>query len=207
MKETLVGAGISIITLIVNFLIEKYKNKLAMKQTEYQTKREVLKGVYEKLISIINQYPNSSPNDILKWAQYAPHYSLEAFSSVVQSIDYMIEDYSSQLKNPNISNEKKCNIKTQILNFENSKSKINEVSNKYCIAQNKYTLFCESDKVILDLYAGQDVRNRLVEFEVLIHNVFVSGYSVGDIDDSSNNSIDLARRSIIDSMRKDLGCY
>lgn len=59
--------------------------------------------------------------------------------------------------------------------------------------------------MIFDLYAGQDVRNRLVEFEVVIHNVFISGHSVGDVDDPLDNIVTISRRNLINSMRNDIG--
>ena len=61
------------------------------------------------------------------------------------------------------------------------------------------------DKAVFDLYAGQDVRNCLVEFEVIIHNVFISGHSVENVDDPRNNRIDIIRRKIINSIRSDIG--
>lgn len=51
------------------------------------------------------------------------------------------------------------------------------------------------------------MRNCLVEFEVIIHNVFISGYSVGNANDPLNNSIDIIRRKIINSIRNDIGIY
>lgn len=53
----------------------------------------------------------------------------------------------------------------------------------------------QSEKIIFDLYAGQNVRNALVRFEVVIHNVFICGYSVGDVFDPLNNSIETIRRT------------
>ncbi len=49
------------------------------------------------------------------------------------------------------------------------------------------------------------MRNCLVEFEVIIHNVFISGYSVENVDDPRNNRIDIIRRKIINSIRSDIG--
>ena len=47
------------------------------------------------------------------------------------------------------------------------------------MVRDRYKSFCKSDKAVFDLYTGQNVKNCLVEFEVIIHNVFISGYSVG----------------------------
>lgn len=51
------------------------------------------------------------------------------------------------------------------------------------------------------------MRNCLMEFEVIIHNVFVSGRRAGDADDPLNNCIEIIRRKIINSMRNDIGTY
>mgnify|MGYP000838710507 FL=1 len=59
--------------------------------------------------------------------------------------------------------------------------------------------------MIFDLYAGQDVKNTLVEFEVIIHNTFKSGRGVGDIYDSTKNIIDIARHNMTVAMRNDIG--
>ena len=71
--------------------------------------------------------------------------------------------------------------------------------------KDRYKAFCKCDKAVFDLYAGQDVRNCLVEFEVIIHNVFISGHSVENVDDPRNNRIDIIRRKIINSIRSDIG--
>ncbi|MDO5403403.1 MAG: hypothetical protein Q4F11_08180, partial [Eubacteriales bacterium] len=161
--------------------------------------------VYKNLISIINLFPDVSPNDVLNGVEYAPHYSMEHFDSTLKSLDYQIEDYKKQLNIPNIDYERKSNIETQISNREYSKKKISEIRDKYLNAREKYKFFGESDKVIFELYAGQNVRNCLVEFEVVIHNVFISGRSVGDADDPLNNIIKISRRRLSDSMRNDIG--
>ena len=59
--------------------------------------------------------------------------------------------------------------------------------------------------MIFDLYASQHVRNWLVRFEVTIHNIFISGYSVGEPDDPNDNTIKIARRELINAMRNDIG--
>lgn len=74
-----------------------------------------------------------------------------------------------------------------------------------CLSQDKYKSFCQSDKIIFDLYAGQDVRNNLVNFEVIIHNVFISGRKAGDKDDPQNNILQIARNNLVNSMRRDIG--
>ena len=211
MITALVSAGgtliVSIVTLVANAFIEGFRNKSEMKQKDYQSKREHLNEVYKELISIINLYPNSSPNDILKYIDYAPNYSMEHFDSILQILDYQIEDYKKQLNNKNIKYEERCEIDTQISNREYAKQNIFEIRDEYYMARDKYKSFCESNKVVFDLYAGQDVRNCLVKFEVVIHNVFISGHMAGDKDDPINNIIQISRRNLINSIRNDIGIH
>ncbi|MGX9292376.1 hypothetical protein ACSLGF_14480 [Bacillus sp. A015] len=213
MSETMITALISagatltvtIVALIVNVYIEVIRSKFETHQKTLQSKKENLSDVYKTLISIINRYPSSSPNDILKHVEYSPNYSMEYYDAVLRSLDYQIEDYKNQLNTVNIDYERKSDIEIQISNREYAKNKILENKEEYYVARDKYKLFCEGDKVAFDLYAGQEVRNRLVEFEVVIHNVFISGRNAGEDSDPINNIIHISRRNLIDSMRSDLG--
>ena len=211
MIGTLVGSAVTLITTIVtlyiNSLIEKHKCQLEIQQKKYEVKRKKLNDIYEKLVDIVNQYPNSSPSDVLLFVDNAPNFSMESFDAVLTSLDYKIEDYKRQLNNVNIDCERKIDAETQISNREYAKKKISEIRDAYYMAKDRYKLFCKSDKAVFDLYAGQDVRNCLVEFEVILHNVFISGHSVGAANDPLNNSIEIIRRKIINSMRKDIGTF
>lgn len=211
MIGTLVGSAVTLITTIVtlyiNSLIEKHKCQLEIQQKKYEVKRKKLNDIYEKLVDIVNQYPNSSPSDVLLFVDNAPNFSMESFDAVLTSLDYQIEDYKRQLNNVNIDCERKIDAETQISNREYAKKKISEIRDAYYMAKDRYKLFCKSDKAVFDLYAGQDVRNCLVEFEVILHNVFISGHSVGAANDPLNNSIEIIRRKIINSMRKDIGTF
>lgn len=208
---TIIGSGVTLITtvvtLIINSMIEKDKCRMEIQQRKYEVKRERLNDIYKKLICIVNQYPNSSPNDVLQYVEYAPNYSLESFDAVLESLDYQIEDYKEQLNYANINYERKNDIDTQISNREYAKKKISEIRDEYYTARDRYKSFCKSDKAEFDLYAGQDVRNCLVEFEVIIHNVFICGHSVGDVDDPLNNRIEIIRKKMINNMRNDIGTY
>lgn len=211
MIGTLVGSAVTLITTIVtlyiNSLIEKNKCQLEIQQKKYEVKRKKLNDIYEKLVDIVNQYPNSSPSDVLLFLDNAPHFSMESFDAVLTSLDYQIEDYKRQLNNVNINYERKIDAETQISNREYAKKKISEIRDAYYMAKDRYKLFCKSDKAVFDLYAGQDVRNCLVEFEVIVHNVFISGHSVGVDNDPLKNSIEIIRRKIINSMRNDIGTF
>ena len=211
MIGTLVGSAVTLITTIVtlyiNSLIEKNKCQLEIQQKKYEIKRKKLNDIYEKLVDIVNQYPNSSPSDVLLFVDNAPHFSMESFDAVLTSLDYQIEDYKRQLNNVNIDYERKIDAETQISNREYAKKKISEIRDAYYMAKDRYKLFCKSDKAVFDLYAGQDVRNCLVEFEVIVHNVFISGHSVGVVNDPLKNSIEIIRRKIINSIRNDIGTF
>lgn len=196
---------VSIVTLVANAFIERFKSKSEIQEKEYQSKREHLNEVYKELLAIINLYPNSSPNDVLKYVECAPNYSMENFDSILKSLAYQIEDYKKQLNIANIEYGRKNDINEQISNREYAKKEISKICDEYYAAKDKYKLFCESGKVIFDLYAGQDVRNCLVEFEVIIHNVFISGRRAGDKGDPINNILQVSRRNLVNSMRRDIG--
>lgn len=209
MVIALISAGatliVTVVTLITNVYIEMFRSKFATHQKTLQSKTENLSDVYKQLISIINSYPSSSPNDILKHVKYAPNYSMEYYGAVLRSLDYQIEDLKKQLDANNIDYERKSDIEIQISSREYAKNKILENQEEYYLARDKYKLFCKGDKVAFDLYAGQEVRNRLVEFELVIHNVFISGRNAGEDGDPINNIIHVSRRNLINSMRSDLG--
>ena len=195
--------------IVIENLEKKFKKtkKLNGEQNNKTIKRKYLGKIYADLITIIQQYPEEAPCDVLQGIDYGPRYSLENFDIVSKSLDYQIEDYKRQLNNVNINYERKIDAETQISNREYAKKKISEIRDAYYMAKDRYKLFCKSDKAVFDLYAGQDVRNCLVEFEVILHNVFISGHSVGAANDPLNNSIEIIRRKIINSMRKDIGTF
>lgn len=205
----LIGAVATFIVTIISQIsivyISRFKRNIEIKQKESQVKRDYLSGVYKTLVSVINCYPNESPTDILKNIKYSPNYSLESFDAILKTLDYQIEDYRNQLNDVDISYEQKNDADEQLSNREHAKKKISEIRDKYYNARDKYKSFCESDKMIFDLYAGPNVRNALVGFEVVMHNVFISGRSVGEVYDPLNNSIEISRRNLVDSMRNDLG--
>ena len=211
MIATLIGCVVTLITtmvtLFVNSQIEKNKCQLEIQQKKYGFKREKLSDIYRELVDIVNQYPNCSPNDILQYCEVDTNYSMESFDAVLKTLDYHIMDYEKKLNNYNLDYEKKSDYEIQISNRKYAKKKISEIRDEYYTARDRYQSFCKSDKAVFDLYAGQDVRNWLVEFEVIIHNVFKSGHSVGNADDPLNNKIEMVRRKIICSMRHDIGTY
>lgn len=213
MSETiiaaLIGAGITLITTIitvfVNAHIENDKRKREIRQKDFETKRNNLTKVYKKLLSIINLYPNASPNDLLNNIEYPPEYSMESFDTIIDILKWQIDDYAQDLKNSEIALTQKNKMKVEILNREYLIKQIAQIRDDYFNASGSYREFCKTDKMIFDLYAGQDVKNSLADFEVAIHNTFTSGHSVGNIYDPTNNTIDRIRQEMINYMRNDLG--
>ncbi len=205
----LIGAGISmistILTLLVTTLIERNRIRTEIQQKKEETKRERLTDTYTELVSIINSFPKESPNDILKNIEYPPHYSMESFESIIKILNYQIEDYKRRLEKENVDLDTQNHIESQIENRKYAIKHMSKIQEEYCNARDHYRSFCKTKKMLFDLYAGQDVKNNIVEFEVIINNVFVSGGSAGDIYNPRDNMIETIRRSIIDSMRDDIG--
>ena len=213
MSETLIaaiiGGTISLITTIitsaVNAVVEFKKKKNENQQAEFEMKRENLKSVYAELIGVVNAFPNQSPNDVLKYMEDAPDFSMEFFDPVVKVLRYQREDYETRLRSGANDFEEKGRIESEIRNRKYAQNEILKIKQQYYDAKEKQQLFNASSKIIFDLYAGQEVKNCLVEFEVLIHNVFISGNDAGDSSNPLNNLIEKSRRNLVYSMRRDIG--
>lgn len=208
---TIAGGVISVLGIVIGAIITQRSTKIVkeseLRQKEYQAKRDILTDIYKSLITIINLYPDESPNDIIEHIKYPPNYSLESYDAIFSSLDFKLEDYTEQLSIPDIDSYRKSDIKTEISNIDYAKRGLNANKDSYFKAVKEKVSFDESDKTAFDLYAGQSVKNCLVRFEVVINNVFVSGYSVGKLDDPNDNTIKIARRELINAMRNDIGIF
>lgn len=161
--------------------------------------------IYEELLSILNTFPKVSPTDILKNIEFPPCYSMESFESVIEILNYQINDGKEKLDSEMVSQKEKRDIKSDIEKRKYCIEQIKKNQEDYFKAKEAYCLFKQSDKMIIDMYAGQSVRNCLVEFEVVLHNAFISGHSVGDAYDSSKNLIEVTRNKIVNAIRNDIG--
>ena len=213
MTETLlgviIGGGISTIntaiTLGVNAGVQFRKRKSENQQEQFKVKRSNLQSIYTQLINIVNLFPNQSPNDILRNIEYGPHFLMESFDSIITSLNYQIENYH-HLSDIVVNNdEQKSKNQLEIEKREYVKNEIIKIKSQYFEAREEYRLFCHSSKNMFDLYAGQNVKNCLVEFEVVIKNVFVSGKNSEDSSDPYNNLIENTRLKLISCMRSDIG--
>lgn len=208
---TLVGGTIGVLGTIVGTIITQKGTKIVketeLRQKEYQAKRDILTDVYKSLITIINLYPDESPNDIINHISYPPNYSLERYEAIFDTLDIKLKDYKNQLSSPaiNLNYQRKSDIEVEISNIAYAKKKLVENRDSYYKAVKEYDSFVSLDKTVFDLYAGQHVKNCLVKFEVAIHNVFISGRGVGDPDDPNSNIIKIYRRELINAMRTDIG--
>ena len=205
---SMLGGGIvSVLTLVVNAIIEYKKDQNARNQKLYETKRNNLTEKYTKLGKIINLFPNKSPNDIMKYIEQPPVYNLEKFIPIINSLNLRISYYEERLLDSDLELDERHKLEEMKYDIENVFPEIKRIEQDYFRARNCYKNFCDTDKAFFDLYAGQKVRDSLVEFEVIIHNVFVSGMNAGESKDSKENMIDSARRKLFDSMREDIGIH
>lgn len=183
--------------LMINRIIEKDK-QLEVRMQEKQIKNDKLGNIYKELINIVNGYPDRSPNDVLRNIEFAPSYSMEKFESTIEILNIQIEDYKRQLNFEHLKRERRYDIENQISNREYAIKKINKIRDDYFLAEEKYREFNKEDKASFDLYAGQEVKNKLIEFNVVKKNTFISGLYVGEDPDSLNNSINKAREQLIE---------
>ena len=113
-------------------------------------KRNELNSVYEKLIKIIEMYPDKSPNDVLQYLECKPIYKLELFDTVTETLKIKVENYE---KNLNICNkeeyQKRTDIELLICEIKNCIEKINEIKENYFKAKSEYESFTREDKSFL----------------------------------------------------------
>ena len=195
---------VSIVSCLCIFGISHFGLYYLYSSTKKQIKNDKLGNIYKELINIVNGYPDRSPNDVLRNIEFAPSYSMEKFESVIEILNIQIEDYKRQLNFEHLKRERRYDIENQISNREYAIKKINKIRDDYFGAEEKYRKFNKEDKASFDLYAGQEVKNKLREFNVVKKNTFISGLYVGEDPDSLNNSINKAREQLIESMRNDL---
>lgn len=161
-------------------------------------KRNELNSVYEKLIKIIEMYPDKSPNDVLQYLECKPIYKLELFDTVTETLKIKVENYE---KNLNICNkeeyQKRTDIELLICEIKNCIEKINEIKENYFKAKSEYESFTREDKSFLKLYAGEEVKKNIDNFEAVISNVFIAGYR--DNDDTKN-----CKNNLIESIKIDI---
>ena len=146
MVAAIIGAAISLITtmltLSVTASIEKSKVQAERQQRKEEAKREKLTDIYTELVSIINSYPKESPNNVEN-IEYPLHYSMESFDSIIDTLNYQIDDYKRLLENKSIGIEAKNHNKTQIRKRE------------YAIEQG-YISFQDDGKMIISECAKKD---------------------------------------------------
>ena len=94
-------------------------------------------------------------------------------------------------------------IKTEIRNRECYIKEIEEIKNQYFLAKKEYERFRSTDKII-ELYASQDVKNCLVEFDVTRDNAFIAGRPL-EYNDGRNNKLNDIRWELEQVIRADLG--
>ena len=191
--------------IVIENLEKKFKKtkKLNGEQNNKTIKRKYLGKIYADLITIIQQYPEEAPCDVLQGIDYGPRYSLENFDIVSKSLDYQIEDYVQSLKREYAD---KNDINEQINNRNYAKNKLAIIQKNYDKSKLEFDEFMQENISMLDLYAGREVLNNLEEFKVVIYNVFISGFGAyHEQDISLGNTIKIVKMNLINSMRNDLG--
>lgn len=165
-----------------------------MKKINKELKREKLGDAYEKLIRIIDNLPDEAPADILYTINDSPNYSNENYTAVINNLHYKIEDdLKDESKNQiDIANKRAC-----IEELEKNEK-------RYFDAKDMYESFMKNEKASIDLYASVDVKNILVELDVLINNAFKSGRTRFKDETGRNLKIELCNKLIVE-MRKDIG--
>lgn len=170
---------------ILNSIVDKF-HATFMLDASKNIRYTVLNDIYSELIDCVNSFPRYSPKFYLKIFQGPPYYQLEAFSSVIQSLDIQIEHYSNRLKYPYLSDMELNALREYILERSIARRNINDIEGRYYIAKEKYEKFLRENTAKLELHANPKVLWCLENFNVAVHNAFISGNAKDDIENERN---------------------
>lgn len=185
--------------------VDKRKSKVQERKIQSQVqKQEKLTEPYNELIRIISLFPNKTPYDVMTNLPFSPGFNREDFDTVNRILEIQIkEDYQKRLEQKGLTYKDEEEIKTEIRNRECYIKEIEEIKNQYFLAKKEYERFRSTDKII-ELYASQDVKNCLVEFDVTRNNAFISGRPL-EYNDGRNNKLNDIRWELEQVIRADLG--
>ena len=204
---TIVGVLLAIIVAIggvIKYFSEKKDKKYERYIEEKRNKGEKLTETYNELLKIIAVFPNKTPYDVMDNLSFPPAFNCEDFDTVNRILELQIkEDYQKRLERKGLTYQDEEDIKTEIRNREYYIKEIEKIKNQYFLAKKEYERFRSNDKII-ELYASQDVKNCLVEFDVTWHNAFIAGRSL-EYKDGRNNKLDDIRWKLEAVIREDLG--
>lgn len=185
--------------------VDKRKSKVQERKIQSQVqKQEKLTEPYNELIRIISLFPNKTPYDVMTNLPFSSGFNREDFDTVNRILEIQIkEDYQKRLERKGLTYKDEEEIKTEIRNRECYIKEIEEIKNQYFLAKKEYERFRSTDKII-ELYASQDVKNCLVEFDVTRDNAFIAGRPL-EYNDGRNNKLNDIRWELEQVIRADLG--
>lgn len=185
--------------------VDKRKSKGQERKIQSQVqKQEKLTESYNELIRIISLFPNKTPYDVMANLPFSPGFNSEDFDTVNRTLKIQIEeDYQKRIERKGLTYQDEEEIKTEIRNREYYIKEIEKIKNQYFLAKKEYERFRSTDKII-ELYASQDVKNCLVEFDVTRDNAFIAGRPL-EYNDGRNNKLNDIRWELEQVIRADLG--
>lgn len=212
MSESILVAIISPVSALLGVFLTQYFNRRneKIKQSREEraellrVKRSKLDSIYKELIRIIDSFPNKTPADVLEYLEASPNYSLENFDTINKILDIQIKDYEDKLSRRGLSYDLKSQYEVEINNRKYYKQQITEIKTSYFYAKEEYERFSKEEKIEFELYAGQKVKNALVDFDIVWHNAFIAGRR---LEYDKNNNLNNVRWKLINSIREDLEIY
>jgi len=157
-------------------------------------------NLYIKLAKIIKLFPDYTPADILYSSMNGDTPCFRGdYDSVIKIINIKIEN--AQIKLESAWNLKqKENVKIEISNWKHMIEKLEENKRVFDYANTLYEMYKKKHSGQIELLFSQEVRNKMVGFNVFINNAFgMPGHLIKE-DDVYKNKNDL-----IFTMRRDIG--
>lgn len=194
----------AVIGKVVKYFLDKKDKEYELFIEEKRNNQEKLAKTYNELLRIISLFPNRTPYDVMTLLPYGPTFRSENFDTVNRILEIQIkEDYKRRLEKPGLTYQDEEDIKTEISNREYYIEEIAEIKNQYFAAKQEYEQFRNQDKTI-KLYSSQEVKNCLIEFEVLLNNSFIAGRKL-EYNDGRCNKLDGILWKLEQIIRADIG--
>lgn len=204
---TIIGVIIAMLVAIggmIKYFLGKKDKEHEQLIEEKRNKQEKLTETYNELIRIISLFPNRTPYDVMYLLPYGPNFGLEDFDTVNRILEIQIkEDYQKRLEREGLTYQAEEEIKTEIRNREYYIKEIEKIKERYFIAKTEYEQFRDKDKT-LELYASQEVKNCLLDFEITWQNAFIAGREL-EYNHGRGNKLNDIRRKLEYVIRQDLG--
>ena len=160
--------------------------------------KEIREKLYVDLARIIKLFPSKTPTDILLCAEDIPCFHGD-YQTTIYILNIKIDDAVDLLQCVK-DTQRKYEIKTKISNWRYVIKELEGNQKAFEEANALYEKFREDYSGEIEVVFSQEVKNKMVEFDVFRNNAFgMPGHCIKE------DTVRIIKDEVIFAMRKDLG--